>query len=65
MNARDGEEQAVDQVLEIINRLYRVEADAREHELEGEQLREQRLRHANTHPPIHHSQSSSANWQRL
>jgi len=44
--ARDGEEQAVDQVLEIIGRLYRVEADAREHALEGDDLKAHRLQHA-------------------
>jgi transposase len=44
--ARDGEEQAVDQVLEIIGRLYKVEADARDESLEGELLRAHRLTHA-------------------
>jgi transposase len=46
VDARDGEEQAVDQVLEIIGRLYLVEADARDQALEGERLREHRLTHA-------------------
>ena len=46
VNAHDGEEQAVDQVLEIIGRLYKVEADARDQVLEGELLREHRLTHA-------------------
>ena len=46
VNAHDGEEQAVDQVLEIIGRLYRVEADAHKEALEGELLREHRLTHA-------------------
>ena len=46
VNAHDGEELAVNQVLEIIARLYSVEADAREQALEGEQLREHRLSHA-------------------
>ena len=44
--ARDGEELTVDQVLEIIGRLYKVEADARDESLEGELLREHRLTHA-------------------
>jgi transposase len=46
VNAHDGEEQAVNQVLEIIGRLYKVEADARDQALEGELLREHRLTHA-------------------
>jgi hypothetical protein len=46
VNARDGEEQAVDQVLEIIGRLYGVEADAREQKLQGDELRAHRLQHA-------------------
>lgn len=46
VNAQQGEEQAVDQVLEIIGRLYQVEADAREEALEGELLRAYRLTHA-------------------
>ena len=46
VNAHDGEEQAVNQVLEIIGRLYKSEADARKQALVGEQLREHRLAHA-------------------
>ena len=46
VNAHDGEELAVDQVLEIIGRLYKVEADARDQVLEGELLRDHRLTHA-------------------
>lgn len=46
VNAHDGEEQAVNQVLEIIGRLYKVEGDARDQALEGELLREYRLSHA-------------------
>ena len=36
VNAHDGEEQSVNQVLEIIGRLYRVEADARDEALEDD-----------------------------
>jgi transposase len=46
INARDGEEQAVDQVLEIIGRLYKSEADARKEQLKDEALRAHRLAHA-------------------
>ena len=58
--ARDGEEQAVDQVLEIIGRLYKVDADARDEALEGELLREYRLRHAK---PIVDEIYAWRNWQ--
>ncbi|ASJ74625.1 IS66 family transposase [Granulosicoccus antarcticus] len=46
VEARDGEEQPVDQALEIIGRLYRIEADAREAALQDEALRTHRLTHA-------------------
>lgn len=44
--ARDGEEQSVDQVLEIIGRLYSVEGDAKKLELHNDELREHRQSHA-------------------
>ena len=46
VNARDGEEQAVDQVIEIISRLYRVDSDARKQALEGDLLKAHRQMHA-------------------
>jgi hypothetical protein len=46
VEARDGEEQAVDQALEIIGRIYHVEADARKQQLQDESLRAHRLAHA-------------------
>jgi len=46
VNAHDGEELAVDQVMEIIGRSYKVEADARYQVLEGELLRDHGLTHA-------------------
>jgi len=46
VEARAGEEQAVDQCLEIIGRLYRVEKRARKLELRDEALRRHRLEHA-------------------
>lgn len=46
VEARDGEEQAVDQSLEIISRLYQSEADARKQELQDEALRKHRQVHA-------------------
>ena len=46
VEARNGEEQAVDQCLDIIGQLYQVESRAREQALEGEALRGYRLAHA-------------------
>lgn len=45
MQARDGEELAVEQSLEIIGRLYQIEADARTQQLTDESLRAHRLAH--------------------
>ena len=46
VEARRGEEQAVDQCLDIIGRLYRVEKKARAQELRDGELRRHRLEHA-------------------
>jgi len=46
VNAHDGEELAVNQVQEIIGRVYEVEADARDQVLECELLSDHRFGHA-------------------
>ncbi len=46
VQARDGEERAVDQALDIIGRLYQIEGDARTQQLTDESLRAHRLAHA-------------------